>query len=1072
MMDSNTTTYLAYIERLAETDKNFFAVLQVVKSLFAEAAPTDKLKSQYGPFSDAATISGDPNHYTANAAEFPYPMVFRQEGKIMEMTHIPSPDYADNIYNDTLIYSVLGLPLNERDEDALIQKAKHFQSIDSSLLYQDKNSIHLDNLVLDSDDNYVPYKMVNMPNLYFNRSSLSSHYKAEYDKRLKRYLGTGYELTDHKRDAASRLLEFYTTYGKENPRFNKVPNPIYFGTLAGISLGNTITTHISRQESNSSITLNSDGVINKVDVNLNVEDLSLEQGDRISEIVVAVSVDGITHDVVLNGSNPLDVYKRIYSGLVNSGNAQVSSATIIHTVTDTIDNTVFVDQLFSFSGYQDYATTLQVDSNFLNPLFINGEQLENYLLMDDQINGPHKYDDIYVHVGKTDFETYWDSIAGTMPSLRKAASTFLNSASKLSNEDLGKPGLFVNDVVRNTLGINLLQKKEDAIADLERKYLVTDSEDPEYGALNGMIIGQTRGAEFRTVIDGFYNSGTDRKFKEGDPGWTIKKEVERIMGSMPNPLPDFEKTENRIQWYLPHTNPNIYGIDHRLVFGAKVKPTSNDIRTLFKDLQNNYFIPNNDNPGMIAAALASDGINIVKQAGINLYDFIGGTVSAITGGALDKLTGVNFDNPNNSTSYLDRYVPDLSEYQENNLTSFDRALGLIIQGKDAQPVVQPLLPLQTHRDVVVNTPLCQRGKWFIVDKIVEIEQGADYWLSNFAIDMYSRPDFPNIKTSYNGQMLDDKQTLVNSGQIFEGTQQVDGSIKGLSYDGLSLTGGGVAQSNSTYLVNVPAAHISTLLGESSGQIRMYDTLSPESLASLEPQYFPFYIRTISRDDYVLVQQPFYDNHTVFMSKQKISGNAIVFLDATIENINELFNSIVEDDFYLGRVEPILNYKGTQRTFSFEFTLPVSRPSDVPAVRDKKNALIQMMYPQLQTIAEVGVVGFRRGPLVEIRIGDEWLLQGMIQSMNVQSGMGQGATTWETIPGGRVPRGCKITMNMKIVHREQPSASFDFYSPTFNRDVFLEPNRIGTFTKAQTNNLNPIPGIIQNMTGNTLLSNFV
>jgi hypothetical protein len=88
-------------------------------------------------------------------------------------------------------------------------------------------------------------------------------------------------------------------------------------------------------------------------------------------------------------------------------------------------------------------------------------------------------------------------------------------------------------------------------------------------------------------------------------------------------------------------------------------------------------------------------------------------------------------------------------------------------------------------------------------------------------------------------------------------------------------------------------------------------------------------------------------------------------------------------------------------------------------------------------------------MVEMRVGDMYLLQGMIASM--QLNWGGDAKIWETIPGGRTLKGCAITLNLEVIHYEQPHAGYDFWSPTFNPKVFYPNWNDKSNSLAQTTN---------------------
>lgn len=654
--------------------------------------------------------------------------------------------------------------------------------------------------------------------------------------------------------------------------------------------------------------------------------------------------------------------------------------------------------------------------NNINPSYA---PFSKFLVQQSDI-GAADYDDVYVHVGDTGFKTYWDFFSYATKSVGR---TILDSANNLTNQVIGTQGIFANDIVSNTLGIDLVARKENFINNLEGKYLGKDSEDPVYGALNGMNIGQTRGRDFKTIIPGFFNSTDSVQGKEGDAGWNLLQATKKLLtsglGGLDNGFDD------RISWYLPNTNPAIYSLDHRLMFGNKILPTPN-IRALFKNASD-IFIPNN--PNIIAGALhlLNDGLTTALQIGSNLLSGVKNAAS----NALGDLTSAGI---NSAPTYTSRFTPDISP-TVGGLTTYDRALSLILKGLNNQPEIQATVPLQRHRDFVENSPIAQNAKWFVVDKAIVLEQKGSYFISDIAVERFENVGFPNIRIKATQDILALKKGLASNSQIFEGPQQRDGSFNGVTYQNQNFDpDNGVALLTSAeVLQNVPQSAIRKILGEPQTGLRDYSNISPDIMATKEPQYFPFWIRTISRDDNALIQQPFYDNGQVFMGKRKVSGNSAIFFDATVTNIQESFQSQIGRDMYIGRTEDILNYQSTRRTFSLEFTLPVVRPSDIPIVREKTNALIQAMYPQVAALTEVGIVGFRRGPVIELHIGDQWHLYGMIESLTLMHGLD--SQTWEVLPGGRVLRGVRFNLSLALTHAEMPNSVTDFYSSSFKPEVF-------------------------------------
>ncbi len=648
----------------------------------------------------------------------------------------------------------------------------------------------------------------------------------------------------------------------------------------------------------------------------------------------------------------------------------------------------------------------------------------------------NSYLDLFVPPQKTAPETYLDSLIlsgkGRVYDLIDNVDAALDKAIESFAPNVGvEIASQVNSAVNFFTGIDLLGMRAGAISEIKQRIAgevgIMDSEDPNMAAQKGLIAGQSTGKAFIP----YYKLETGGRTKDEDF-------LEKVIGDNTGQnVTDF----NPIHWHLPYSDPTKYTLDQRMKYmvHANANSTNSNVDAL-------------DRLGGIKDAvlgnMGSDLFDDFLDVGKNVFSGIGDAISNVNlskvasdvGNALGDAfnSGTDFlkqtleSDGENINTFLKGFLPETKK----DGAIWDNIIDLFLTRPELTEGKVGILAHERHKEYVASMPIGESGRWWTIlnDSIFE----EDHYFSDRVTEVFDSGSvrYPNVKAGKTASVLESKQEASeDDGLIFEGVQQVDGSYKGVEYDGPK--GAFMPQSqradveDSSYLANVKSARISKVLGEVSAGTPRKRSLEDWKK---EPQRFPFYVRTISRDDFAQMQQPYYDNHGAYMSKKRLTGNSIVFLEAANVTITEGFQSDWTKEKFLGRTEPILTYQGTQRNFSVTFEMMATRPQDVPSVRSKVQELVRMMYPQVMAITDVGVVGFRRGPMIELRLGDSHLLQGGISSLQLD--WGGESKVWETIPGGRVLRGCKLSMNLEVISYEQPHAGFEFFSSTFEPKVFF------------------------------------
>ncbi len=113
----------------------------------------------------------------------------------------------------------------------------------------------------------------------------------------------------------------------------------------------------------------------------------------------------------------------------------------------------------------------------------------------------------------------------------------------------------------------------------------------------------------------------------------------------------------------------------------------------------------------------------------------------------------------------------------------------------------------------------------------------------------------------------------------------------------------------------------------------------------------------------------------------------------------------------GRVDPIVSYQRTSRTYSVNFELHAFAPEDLGVMYNKMVWLDSMCYPSFGSDSLI-----RSGPVVRMRIGDAVAtesggLTGIIKSL----GFDFNDALWELKKGFKVPRSFKVAVEFLALH---------------------------------------------------------
>lgn len=113
----------------------------------------------------------------------------------------------------------------------------------------------------------------------------------------------------------------------------------------------------------------------------------------------------------------------------------------------------------------------------------------------------------------------------------------------------------------------------------------------------------------------------------------------------------------------------------------------------------------------------------------------------------------------------------------------------------------------------------------------------------------------------------------------------------------------------------------------------------------------------------------------------------------------------------GRVDSVVTYVKTSRSYSVSFEMHVFAPEDLARMYKKLNHLKSMVYP---TYSADGLL--RSGPVVKMRIGDlartdSGGVPGIIKSLGIDFN----EALWELKRGMKVPRSCSVSLEFLVLH---------------------------------------------------------
>ena len=132
-------------------------------------------------------------------------------------------------------------------------------------------------------------------------------------------------------------------------------------------------------------------------------------------------------------------------------------------------------------------------------------------------------------------------------------------------------------------------------------------------------------------------------------------------------------------------------------------------------------------------------------------------------------------------------------------------------------------------------------------------------------------------------------------------------------------------------------------------------------------------------------------------------------------LNLTFSKSIQPDWQessaFGRVDPIVSYKSTMRSYSVSFDLHAFAPEDLEVMYRKMTWLDSMCYPTYGSDSLM-----KSGPVTRMRIGDAVStgaggLSGIIKSLNFDFS----EALWELRQGMKVPRSFKVSLEFTALH---------------------------------------------------------
>ena len=203
--------------------------------------------------------------------------------------------------------------------------------------------------------------------------------------------------------------------------------------------------------------------------------------------------------------------------------------------------------------------------------------------------------------------------------------------------------------------------------------------------------------------------------------------------------------------------------------------------------------------------------------------------------------------------------------------------------------------------------------------------------------------------------------------------------------------------NSDYMLGSPAVRSFQGKREKRDQERL-------TKMGVDSQYFPFCFSTINKNN----------------------RYEICYLQGTLSNFNEGYNSTWSPKSYIGRSEQVHTYTFTDRTMDVQFTVFAESGRMLQNFYEIVLWLAQQTYPDYDEKKNL-----KDGPLIAMRIGDLIPYQeGFIKSLSYDWNLlGQGGK-WElntNLHNKRMPHGCTINLSFQPIHRRVPNRDFNFYS---------------------------------------------
>jgi hypothetical protein len=118
-----------------------------------------------------------------------------------------------------------------------------------------------------------------------------------------------------------------------------------------------------------------------------------------------------------------------------------------------------------------------------------------------------------------------------------------------------------------------------------------------------------------------------------------------------------------------------------------------------------------------------------------------------------------------------------------------------------------------------------------------------------------------------------------------------------------------------------------------------------------------------------------------------------------------------EDSAFGRVDPVVGYKQTSRTYSVSFELHAFAPEDLKVMYQKMTWLDSMCYPSYGSDSLI-----KSGPVIRLRIGDAVNtetggLSGIIKGLSYDFA----DALWELKKGFKVPRSFKVSLDFLALH---------------------------------------------------------